>query len=188
MNRKLTEKMEIVQGKGRCEACQNIEKSEAAVTGLLKKNNVGQATVIIWQINKIIWGNWDGSTLSLVGGEPLKAKLWQELRVFNETEELHLVCAGNLFTGRFRTDADGGELEYIDTLSRLWGEVASGFGENVVVEDKNRKLRMDLPRLDLAGTPKYLGLVTRNYVGINEITAQAGYTDCRFVKITAADM
>jgi hypothetical protein len=45
---------------------------------------------------------------------------------------------------------------------------------------------MKLPAIDQPA--KHYALETRSYIGINERTAQAGYTDYRFKAILPADM
>lgn len=54
------------------------------------------------------------------------------------------------------------------------------------LRDRERKLKLTMPAL--MEPCRYVGLVTRSYIGIHEKTARAGYIDDRFLAIVPADM
>ncbi|MDD7678763.1 MAG: CRISPR-associated protein Csx19, partial [Anaerovibrio sp.] len=71
-------------------------------------------------------------------------------------------------------------IEYVDSLSRLWGENTDFADGYVALGDKERKIRLEIPADD--GSYQYYGLVTRNYIGYTD-NNQAGYVDSRYVAI-----
>ena len=147
-----------------------------------------EANVVVWQVHGITWGRWQNGSLKLAGDAAKKCSLWLELRVFNEEEELHLKKSGDLWLGRWRKDGVGEATEYVDSISRFWGEMveAADLPEGYMkLEDAARKLKQILPQAEERA--KYYGLVTRSYIGY-EATGQAGYADYRYVRIAAADV
>ena len=161
-----------------------MENSKEALLEELQGHAPG--TVVIWMMQGLVWGTWDGAALSFVDDEEVLADYWQEIRAFNENEELHLRCCGSQLTGRWLKD-DGAEAsEYVDAIARLWGSREEADGK-LQLADHPRKLRLDLPVQDDM-TATYYGLVTRNYIGISPVTHQAGYRDYRFVRIAPADV
>ena len=144
---------------------------------------------VIWQIHSIAWGTLKAGKISFSSDVP-KNELILELRVFNENEEIYLQKQGDKFVGRFRNDASGEDAEYVDSASRFWGDFNSIESENTEgfmnLTDKDRKISMKIPKIE--SVAKYYALETRSYVGINQQTAQAGYTDYRFKAIIPADM
>lgn len=158
---------------------------------LLRENMAGDALVVLWLMQGIVWGKWKDGTLSLHPDEnvaPEEAGIpgyWQELRVFNEDEELHLRRCDDAFTGRYRRDEDqDGPNAYVDSFSRFWGEKQSAADGYVTLVDSSRKLRLVIPA---EGNARWYGLQTRNYVGSDEATGLSGYIDYRFVHIASAE-
>lgn len=166
----------------------DIARTEADLCSEYKKHSLTDATIVIWQINKIVWGTINAGEIKLIGDETLCPELWQEIRIFNEAAEIHLVNKDNRLIGRLRCDSTGEGSEYVDTLSRFWGKIDS-CADTIVLTDKNRKLTLELPYPKNIDQPpkEYLGLITRSYIGCNEKTAQSGYIDYRYVKISNAD-
>lgn len=160
-----------------------IPAAAAGLQAKLQELDFQTGLVVLWQINAISWGKWEGGQLHFPETVPQDGLLL-EVRVFNENEELHLLKQGGGFEGRYRKDGEGEEAEYIDSASRFWGrktetqECAEGYMKLV---DGDRKLQMLLPAIEAEA--EYYALETRSYVGINEQTAQAGYVDYRFKAI-----
>ena len=166
----------------------SLERKEAALCEKLEVLGMKEANVVVWQVHGITWGRWQNGSLKLAGDAAKKCSLWLELRVFNEEEELHLKKSGDLWLGRWRKDGAGEATEYVDSISRFWGErvEAADLPEGYMkLEDAARKLKQILPQADEHA--KYYGLVTRSYIGY-EATGQAGYADYRYVRIAAADV
>lgn len=152
---------------------------------LLRDVMAADATLVIWQMQGIVWGKWQDGALSLAPGEEIAPEFWQELRVFNEAEELHLLRGAGGFAGRYRRDeGETGPDAYIDSFSRFWGERKSAGNGYVALVDSARKLRLVVPA---EGGARWYGLATRNYVGSDEETGLSGYIDYRFVHIASAE-
>lgn len=152
---------------------------------LLRETMTADALIVLWQIPGIVWGKWQDGTISLAPGEAVTPEYWQEIRVFNENEEIHLRRVGENFTGRYRKDDnDNGTTAYVDSFSRFWGERTDASDGYVTLVDSSRKLRLVVPTGD--GSLWY-GLQTRNYVGSDKDTGLSGYVDYRFVHIASAE-
>lgn len=166
----------------------SLARKEAALCEKLETLGMKEANVVVWQVHGITWGRWQNGSLKLAGDVAKNCSLWLELRVFNEEEELHLKKSGDLWLGRWRKDGAGEATEYVDSISRFWGEMveAADLPEGYMkLEDAARKLKQILPQAEEHA--KYYGLVTRSYIGY-EATGQAGYADYRYVRIAAADV
>ncbi len=152
--------------------------------GLLRETMSDDAIAVLWQMQSIVWGKWQEGQLSLAPGEEIAPEYWQELRIFNETEEIWLRRNGAAFAGRYRKDVgEDGPDAYVDSFSRFWGEQKNASEGYVTLVDSSRKLRLMIPAED--GSLRY-GLQTRNYVGSDEETGLSGYVDYRFVHIASA--
>ena len=183
----LEDQMYIQQGSSERLAV-SLARKEAALCEKIETLGMKEANVVVWQVHGITWGRWQNGSLKLAGDAAKKCSLWLELRVFNEEEELHLKKSGDLWLGRWRKDGAGGATEYVDSISRFWGEMveAADLPEGYMkLEDAARKLKQILPQAEERA--KYYGLVTRSYIGY-EATGQAGYADYRYVRIAAADV
>ena len=166
----------------------SLERKEAALCEKLEVLGMKEANVVVWQVHGITWGRWQNGSFKLAGDAAKKCSLWLELRVFNEEEELHLKKSGDMWLGRWRKDGAGEATEYVDSISRFWGErveAADAPEGYMKLEDAARKLKQILPQAEEHA--KYYGLVTRSYIGY-EATGQAGYADYRYVRIAAADV
>ena len=169
----------------------HIEPTLEALEAELKKHGLLRGLAVVWQLQNVLWGRVADGVLSLSDGKATTPEYWQELRVFNDAAEIHLIRRGNTLVGRFRSDAGGDkDMEYIDAESPLWGvrdeedgnDVPQGY---VRLKDDGRGLRWIVP--DDGGDAKQYSLVTRNYIGVDQETKQAGFPDYRFVGIVAAD-
>lgn len=163
----------------------SITRQETAVKDYLQEAGFSHATAVVWQVNTIRWGKWEQGTLAFADSQEAKTALWLECRIFNEEKELHLTRQKDQFTGRLVEDGAGEATEYVDACSRFWGECKAREAGWMTLRDDDRKLSLTVPESE--GTARFYGLVTRNYIGIHEKTAQAGYTDYRYVKIASAD-
>ena len=183
----LEDQMYIQQGSSERLAV-SLERNETALCEKLETLGMKEANAVVWQVHGITWGRWQNGSLKLAGDAAKKCSLWLELRVFNEEEELHLKKSGDLWLGRWRKDGAGEATEYVDSISRFWGErveAADAPEGYMKLEDAARKLKQILPQAEEHA--KYYGLVTRSYIGY-EATGQAGYADYRYVRIAAADV
>ncbi len=144
------------------------------------------ATVVLWNIQGIFWGRWEGHKISFHRENPLYAPWLEEMRVFNNEEELHLIKMGNHWLKRYIRDDSGNPYVHIDCCSPLWGNTVRDAGAGYVkVEDEERNLEMTIPVIGEGyGDANTIGLVTRNYIG-KLSTGQAGYVDFRYMDLVA---
>ena len=163
-----------------------LARTEAALGEKLHKLGIAEATVVLWQVQGVVWGRWKNGALELAGGAEKKPLLWLDMRVFNEEAELHLKKQGDMWLGRCLKDGEGEPVEYVDSIARFWGRKTKDEpGGCMRLEDTARKLQLVLPQVEESAA--YYGLVTRSYIGY-ETTGQAGYKDCRYMRIAAADV
>lgn len=146
--------------------------------------HIACGTVILWQLHAVTWGRFEGGAITCAGGAAVEPLYWQELRIFDENAELHLVRRGDALVGRWRLDGEGEETSYVDNFSPLWGTRETITDGYAVLSDSERKLRMEIPVQQAAA---YYGLVTRGYIVADAETGQAGYGDYRFVAIAPAE-
>lgn len=163
----------------------------SSIINILNEHDVKEATVIIWMVNGIFWGKLNDNNITLLNVKDINWRLCQEVRIFNNISELHLrILNDNKATGRIVIDYDknGKEdvktSEYVDTVSRLWGENDDCDNEKLVLCDHSRKLTLTLPVEKVGNTKaRFYGLKTRNYIEMNDDTYQVGYGDYRYVEI-----
>ena len=145
--------------------------------------------VTAWLPQQVLWGRYDGKGFTFAKASSLTENVL-EMRVFSREAEVYARNRGdNTYLVRIChdypagvaiADAEGTETEYVDSLSRLWGENTGVIDGYAVLQDADRKIQMKIPVDD--GSHKYYGLVTRNYIGYTE-NNQAGYVDSRYVAI-----
>lgn len=166
-----------------------IPAEQAALDEAIKKHMKQPGSVVSWQTYQIVWGRWQNEAFQWSSKVDVTIEDIQEIRVFNETEEIHLYRSGSQFIGRYMSDGTGDAVtHYVDTTAPLLGNGTTALDDGFVrLRDKERKLQMVIP----ADTPDtnekqlYYGLKTRNYVTIYD-NGQAGYGDYRFVAIIPA--
>jgi len=160
----------------------DFETLEQELQNLIHSNSI----VIVWQIHNIIWGRYQNNKLELLDGTR-NANFYQEIRVFNEDEELHLIKIDDEFQGRYIQDGIGQEVKYVDSFSRFWGEKHSIKDGFIELRDIGRKISLKIPFKEKFSDTKYLGLTTRNYIGSDKNTGLSGYIDYRFLSISSAE-
>ena len=145
------------------------------------------ATLVVWSLHQVTWGIWDGAKqVILPEGIEVDMDYATEIRVFTETEELHVYRnKQGAWVGSYIKDLEGtSELttDTVDSLARLLGDQVYDIDENFIeCKDTGRKIRQVIPKPDNTG--ETYGLVTRNYIDYVEETGQATYSDYRFVAI-----
>ena len=144
------------------------------------RNKISHGTFVAWQIQNIIWDNFDAENFSANVDD------WLECRIFNRDEEIHIKRTGENFVGRYICDELGSGNFYVDSFARLWGERDENFSADgwIKLQDKPRKISMKIPCDD--NDKKFYGLLTRNYIDSDDDTGLSGYVDYRFVAIESA--
>lgn len=180
--------LEIVAGYGSCRKI-SVANNVQDICEEIDRASLQEAVAAVWLEQEIA---------IVRAGEELKAileeniGLWLEMRIFSRQGELYLCNQGDWAVGRLRVDGTGEAedmlpQEYVDTVARFWGKCeAAPMDGSLKLQDKERKLSLSLPLAEK--TAKFYGLVTRNYVGENSVTHQAGYVDYRYMAICEADV
>lgn len=170
-------KCAIVSDTVTCEI--SLNDVEKLIEDKFKKSN---AIFVAWQIQNIIWGKYDDKKLSSTA--EITPQYWQECRIFNAAEEIHLKRVENKLRGRYIQDSEGAGNFYADSFSRFWGEKSGAADGFIKLLDRQRKIYMEIPCAETDA--KWYGLLTRNYISSEEKTGLSGYTDYRFVAIESA--
>ena len=145
------------------------------------------ATIVVWSLHQVTWGIWDGAKqVTLPQGVVVDMDYATEIRVFTETEELHVYRnKQGGWVGRHIKDLEGMSeptTDIVDSTARLLGDQVRDIDENFIeCKDSGRKIRQIIPKPENVG--ETYGLVTRNYIDYVEETGQATYSDYRFVAI-----
>lgn len=164
----------------------------ACIMNVLKEHKIEEASVVAWMFNGIYWGTVHNSDIALLDIDTINWTLCQEIRIFNHCFELHLIKGSNCMTGRIVIDCEGDSTrsntevsEYVDTVSRFWGEYyGDGDNKKIVLRDVSRKLSLSLPIEKIGDMDaRFYGLKTRNYIVKDPNTYQVGYGDYRYVDI-----
>ena len=145
-----------------------------------------EGRVITWSVHEVKWGYYkQGGFQFSDGTTDVDLAYLQDMRIFNETEELRLTVQHGEIVYRYINDESGEPVTYVDSSSRMIGEVDAGRTQLNRVEgftslvDTGRKLSQIIP---VSTTKQYCYLTTRNYIGYLD-NHQASYTDYRYVKI-----
>lgn len=154
-----------------------IAREEAALTEALAQYMKEDACLIFWQLHRIVWGRWQAGAIRLADGSALDVSLVEEMRAFNEAEELHLVKKREKLCGRYLFDVAGTGTEAVDSAAPLWGKRCAADGDWLTLEDAGRGFRLTVPA---AFEATRCALVTRSYIGYDPETQQAGYEDMRY--------
>lgn len=140
-----------------------------------------QALVAVWQMQSIIWGRYENGAIKLLEEQDgVNPDYLQEIRIFNDKEELYLRKEGEEIEGRYICDEGSERSEYIDDASWFWGEASDTVSEHVKLTDSERRISMEIPVIP-TGAKHYL-LKTRNYIAPAS-NGQYGYIDYRFLGI-----
>ena len=137
------------------------------ITNILNEYGINKATVVVWMVHGIFWGELSDNKISLLDMENINFKLCQEIRIFNINFELHLRIISNKAVGRLVIDYDKMIdkeniylSEYVDTVSRFWGEnITDDDADKLILHDFSRKLTLKLPVSQLeCSNAKFSGL------------------------------
>ena len=163
-----------------------VVAEQGALMQCLADNLSGNATVVIWQMQKVVFGTWQNGILALTDTIDTEPVYWLELRAFNDNEEIHLIREAECFDGRLRRDVPGTGSQCVDSASPLWGERTAVFDNCAVLEDRARKIKMEIPVKDTTG--KKYGLVIRSYIEEDRETGLSGYYDYRYMAVEVLEV
>ncbi|ABI69813.1 type III-D CRISPR-associated protein Csx19 [Syntrophomonas wolfei] len=156
--------------------------------------NSKKAGALVTMYHGICLGSFEKGQFIMPPSLPFQPEYLRLLRVFNEDSECYVwkssMDTGDIFRLRIRQDEEdnSGELEAIEARQLLWGTRLEEYLENewkLLKEERGIELRVHhslLPDNLTLNASNRLWLVTRNYIDFNPM-GQAGYGDCRFVRI-----
>jgi hypothetical protein len=128
---------------------------------------INNGYAVLWQHHAVFTGQIDEGTIQWLNGEHLVSgdEHIVRLRAFNEKEEYHYWRTSDGIKGRLRRDSGTeSKADVIDTQMVLRSVVAN-----------------PLKKVSAEFGEATIGVLTRNYIGYDNETKQAGYVDSRFV-------
>jgi CRISPR-associated protein (TIGR03984 family) len=160
--------------------------AEVNVLSTAKEFMKHDGLVIAWSVHEVKWGYYKQGVFQFSDGTTdVDLAFLQDVRIFNDVEELRLTVQHGEVVYRYISDEVGESVSYVDSTSRLIGENNAGYAQLNQVEgftylvDTGRKLSQIIP---ISTSKQYCYLTTRNYIGYLD-NYQASYTDYRYVKI-----
>lgn len=162
-------------------ALEPISLTEESIRETVAKYIGSSAVIVVWQVNQIAWGKLSDGDIIFPEINDWNVAFCQEMRVFNDNKEIHLVKNGNNLSGRLRIDGSGDETVYVDSIAPMWGRAVNTVNGFTSLADEARKLHLNVP--ESIASSKRCGLVTRNYVVSDKATGLSGYGDYRFLAL-----
>jgi CRISPR-associated protein (TIGR03984 family) len=153
-----------------------------------------KATTLVMMHHCVCLGSFEDGKLLMPDSQPFQPEYLRSLRVFDQDRECYVWKSSmddeGLFRLRIRLDEEeeNGGLEAVEARQLLWGtHLADGDdkGWKVLTEKRGIELRIHsslIPENAHIDERNRLWLVTRNYIDYTPV-GQAGYVDCRFVRI-----
>jgi CRISPR-associated protein (TIGR03984 family) len=169
----------------------NWSDIEAFITRLFENKTV---TTLVIMHHGVCLGRLENGKLIMPASLPFHPEYLRSLRVFDQDCECYVWKSSmddeDVFRLRIRLDVEeeNGGLDAVEARQLLWGtHLAEGDdkGWNVLTEKRGIELRIHstlIPEDAHIDERNRLWLVTRNYIDYTP-AGQAGYVDCRFVKI-----
>lgn len=166
---------------GTCGPVANVD-----VVAVAKEQMKKDGLVITWSVHEVKWGYYKQGQFQFSDGTTeVDLAYLQDMRIFNDVEELRLTVQDGEIVYRYINDEAGEPVTYVDSSSRMIGETDAGRTQLNPVQgftslvDTGRKLSQIIP---MSTTEQYCYLTTRNYIGYLD-NHQASYIDYRYVKI-----
>jgi CRISPR-associated protein (TIGR03984 family) len=153
-----------------------------------------KAAAFVMMHHGVCLGTFEDGKLVMPASLPFQSEYLRALRVFDPDCECYIwkssMDAKNIFRLRIRVDKEeeNGKLEAVEARQLIWGtQMADGDDEDwkVLNEKRGIELRIHsslIPENHTINERERFWLVTRNYIDYTPV-GQAGYVDCRFVKI-----
>lgn len=131
-------------------------------------SQIANGYAVLWQHHAVFSGIVENGTVRWLRDEMFENadEHIVRLRLFNDEAEYHFWREGTRLKGRIRKDGEGREkCDIIETAMLLRGVIGGQLRKLTEFNGKNK-----------------LRILTRNYIGYQPETGQAGYVDSRFVK------
>lgn len=160
-----------------------VNKSGVGLEDGLKLLQGGRHLAAAHFVNCVRFAYYENGSFRFANSSEIEEKYLQQLRVFNEQEELYLQRQGDKYYLQYINDELGEKsMVCVDSSSQFFGkrvqaELSRGF---VQLWEPGRKIRLVLPASKEAETYQ---LITRSYVQYDAKTGQAGYSCYRWVAV-----
>lgn len=148
----------------------------------------GKYQVLLRLSFALLFGWYEGGQLLFCEDIKFTEQDIEEIRVFNEMQEICVQRRGSGFWVRSITDYpcknNGKDVDSVDSSSRLFGSVVNTGQEKRFAElyEPGRKIRLLIPVEDAEKGYTYM-IKTRSYITKDNTTGQAGYGYYRYVAI-----
>lgn len=148
----------------------------------------GEYKVIAYFYNEVKFGRVAAGELTFADGKPLAAEYLLELRIFAPAAEYLIKRGENGFEAREIVDgaADGQEIEYVDSVSNIFGDVKQQNQHQgyAALWEEGRKIKLEVP---VDTKAEHYALKTRSYITYDKDTMQAGFGYYRFLDVVPAE-
>jgi len=153
-----------------------------------------KVTAFVMMHHGVCLGSFENGNLVMPASLPFQPEYLRSLRVFDQDCECYIwkrsMDEKGIFRLRIRVDKEeeNGKLEAIEARQLMWGtQLVDGDDKDwkLLKEKRGIELRIHksvIPENLFINDRERLWLVTRNYIDYT-LVGQAGYVDCRFVKI-----
>ena len=153
---------------------------------LVDKANAGmEYQVVAHCVNEIKMGWYKDGSFIFADGDSVNDAYLQQMRVFNDNEEILIKKTGHNYWVRKISDTCGSDVKTVDSTSTIFGKRADSNNlpdDFVMVYEPGRKVKLILPVKEKS--EKYC-VTTRSYITYDDNTGQSGYGYYRYVAIEA---
>ena len=149
----------------------------------IKKYITKGASVVAYLDNEVLVGTYSDGNFKFYNNKTISLEFIQQIRIFNENEELFLWRSNGKLKGRKRIDVEGDETDVIDANQVLFGTAIEKLDGDYACLSEKRGMEIVLPDNGYIVDDKKerVAIKTRNYISYTD-NWQATYTDVRFVK------
>lgn len=136
--------------------------------------------VIAYLDNEVLFGTYNNGVFEFHKNKYIELEYLKRLRIFNKNEELHIWYSNGKLIGRYRTDTEGEETDFIEANQVIFGTKAQ-YENAYTILTEERGVQVVLPgEWEADSNKKRVAIKTRHYIEyLNGY--QASYCDSRFV-------
>ncbi|HEC24391.1 MAG TPA: TIGR03984 family CRISPR-associated protein [bacterium] len=139
-----------------------------------------ESNVVVYLDNEVLIGKYN-SDFSFQEDKRIEKQFVRRLRIFNQDEELHLWRSNGELYGRYRSDSEGEETDFIEANQVIFGTKAEIYNEYTILTEQ-RGTEIAIPGKWKTDNKKMrVAIKTRHYIGYKN-GYRAAYVDVRFVK------
>ena len=135
--------------------------------------------VVAYLDNEVLFGVYNNSEFEFPNNKKVVFEYLKRIRIFNETEELHIWFSKGKLKGRYRKDEEGNETDIVEANQVVYGTKYESDDMTLI---ENRGTKIVLPNKFVVDEKKNrVAIKTRHYIKyLNGF--QASFCDARFVR------